>query len=107
MEEEQHLATDETKDNMEKDKIIDNGKPAVLLCRRTPTYYGRIVVKILYTPAPIKNCATFKNVCIHQCVQRCVYMYIQCHHDHLILHINAKNITLIIRIIVLLTEIVF
>ena len=51
--------------------------PAVLLCRRTPTYYGRIVVKILYTPAPIKkNCAVFKNVCIHQCVQRCVYMYI-------------------------------
>ena len=50
---------------------------AVLLCRRTPTYYGRIVVKILYTPAPIKkNCAVFKNVCIHQCVQRCVYMYI-------------------------------
>ena len=37
----------------------------------------RIVVKILYTPAPIKkNCAVFKNVCIHQCVQRCVYMYI-------------------------------
>jgi hypothetical protein len=50
---------------------------AVLLCRHTPTYYGRIVVKILYTPAPIKkNCAVFKNVCIHQCVQRCVYMYI-------------------------------
>jgi hypothetical protein len=49
----------------------------VLLCRRTPTYYGRIVVKIVYTPAPIKkNCAVFKNVCIHQCVQRCVYMYI-------------------------------
>jgi hypothetical protein len=42
----------------------------------TPTYYGRIVVKTLYTPAPIKNCAEFKNVCIHQCVQTCVYMYI-------------------------------
>ena len=28
------------------------------------------------TPAPIKNCAAFKNVCIHQCVQKCVYMYI-------------------------------
>jgi hypothetical protein len=51
--------------------------PAVLLCQRTPTYYGRIVVKILYTPTPIKkNCAVFKNGCIHQCVQRCVYMYI-------------------------------
>ena len=25
MEEEQHLATDETNENMEKDKIIDNG----------------------------------------------------------------------------------
>ena len=51
--------------------------PAVLLCRRTPTYYGRIVVTKLYTPAPIKkNCAVFKNVCMNQCVQRCVYMYI-------------------------------
>jgi hypothetical protein len=50
--------------------------PAVLLCRHTPTYYGRIVVKTLYTPAPIKHFAAFKNVCIHQCVQKCVYMYI-------------------------------
>ena len=52
--------------------------PVVLLCRCTPspTYYDRIVVKTLYTPAPIKNCAAFKNVCIHQCVQKCVYMYI-------------------------------
>jgi hypothetical protein len=40
---------------------------AVLLCRRTPAYYGRIVVKTLYTPAPTKSCAAFKNVCIHQC----------------------------------------
>jgi hypothetical protein len=30
-----------------------------------------------YYSSPIKkNCAVFKNVCIHQCVQRCVYMYI-------------------------------
>jgi hypothetical protein len=28
---------------------------AVLLCRRTPAYYGRIVVKTLYTPAPAKS----------------------------------------------------
>ena len=49
---------------------------AVLLCRHTPMYYDRIVVKPLYTPAPIKNCAELKNVCIHQCVQICVYMYI-------------------------------
>ena len=48
---------------------------AVLLCRRTPAYYGRIVVKTLYTPAPTKSCAAFKNVCIHRCVQKCVYMY--------------------------------
>ena len=48
---------------------------AVLLCQRTPAYYGRIVVKTLYTPAPTKSCAAFKNVCIHQCVQKCVYMY--------------------------------
>ena len=48
---------------------------AVLLCRRIPAYYGRIVVKTLYTPAPTKSCAAFKNVCIHQCVQKCVYMY--------------------------------
>jgi hypothetical protein len=31
--------------------------------------------KTLYTPAPIKNCAAIKNVYIHQCVQKCVYMY--------------------------------
>ena len=48
---------------------------AVLLCRRTHAYYGRIVVKTLYTPAPTKSCADLKNVCIHQCVQKCVYMY--------------------------------
>jgi hypothetical protein len=48
---------------------------AVLLCRRTPAYYGRIVVKTLYTPAPTKSCAAFKNVRIHRCVQKYAYMY--------------------------------
>jgi hypothetical protein len=48
---------------------------AVLLCRRTPAYYARIVVKTLSTPPPAKSCAAFKNVCIHQYVQKCVYMY--------------------------------
>ena len=65
--------------------------PAVLLCRRTPTYYGRIVVKILYTPAPFKNCAAFKNVCIHQCVQKCVYMYIVRTRFYTIFYIVSKR----------------
>ena len=38
--------------------------PAVLLCRRTPTYYGRIVVKILYTPAPIIKIVLYLKMCV-------------------------------------------
>jgi hypothetical protein len=55
--------------------LVHSQYNVIMIGRRTPAYYGRIVVKTLYTPAPTKSCAAFKNVCIHQCVQKCVYMY--------------------------------